>query len=173
MKFANIEEDTPSYHRSYDFFVSRFSEMCHSEHEDLDIQNKSVSLRVSSVISAFIPAVISSKLHSLHSRFIFKTTGRCIFVVKFNVCVCLGFVCRGFVVCRAWSGRRWTTSCRWTFGSRVTWSRSSPLCWSTCSGTHKPTGTHTLNRHCTAIKTLACSPILSNIYGGLTTWRWV
>uniref|UniRef100_A0AAY4B749 EFR3 homolog B n=1 Tax=Denticeps clupeoides TaxID=299321 RepID=A0AAY4B749_9TELE len=30
VKFANIEEDTPSYHRSYDFFVSRFSEMCHS-----------------------------------------------------------------------------------------------------------------------------------------------
>lgn len=40
VKFANIEEDTPSYHRSYDFFVSRFSEMCHSEHEDADIQNK-------------------------------------------------------------------------------------------------------------------------------------
>uniref|UniRef100_A0A8C9X4I5 EFR3 homolog B n=1 Tax=Sander lucioperca TaxID=283035 RepID=A0A8C9X4I5_SANLU len=40
VKFANIEEDTPSYHRSYDFFVSRFSEMCHTEHEDTDIQNK-------------------------------------------------------------------------------------------------------------------------------------
>ncbi len=56
MKFANIEEDTPSYHRSYDFFVSRFSEMCHSEHEDPDIQNKSVcsssSLTVSTVTSA-------------------------------------------------------------------------------------------------------------------------
>uniref|UniRef100_A0A8C4NQK2 Protein EFR3 homolog B n=1 Tax=Dicentrarchus labrax TaxID=13489 RepID=A0A8C4NQK2_DICLA len=46
VKFANIEEDTPSYHRSYDFFVSRFSEMCHSEHEDLDIQNK---IRVSGI----------------------------------------------------------------------------------------------------------------------------
>ncbi|XP_038653273.1 protein EFR3 homolog B [Scyliorhinus canicula] len=34
IKFANIEEDTPSYHRSYDFFVSRFSEMCHSGHDD-------------------------------------------------------------------------------------------------------------------------------------------
>lgn len=34
VKFANIEEDTPSYHRSYDFFVSRFSEMCHSSHDD-------------------------------------------------------------------------------------------------------------------------------------------
>ncbi|XP_054482966.1 protein EFR3 homolog B-like, partial [Anoplopoma fimbria] len=39
VKFANIEEDTASYHRSYDFFVSRFSEMCHSEHEDADTRN--------------------------------------------------------------------------------------------------------------------------------------
>ncbi|KAJ8966269.1 hypothetical protein NQ317_004487 [Molorchus minor] len=30
VKFANIEEDTPSYHRRYDFFVSKFSAMCHS-----------------------------------------------------------------------------------------------------------------------------------------------
>lgn len=30
VKFANIEEDTPSYHRRYDFFVSKFSSMCHS-----------------------------------------------------------------------------------------------------------------------------------------------
>uniref|UniRef100_G1U1D6 EFR3 homolog B n=1 Tax=Oryctolagus cuniculus TaxID=9986 RepID=G1U1D6_RABIT len=40
VKFANIEEDTPSYHRSYDFFVSRFSEMCHSSHDDLEIKTK-------------------------------------------------------------------------------------------------------------------------------------
>ncbi|XP_038582624.1 protein EFR3 homolog B isoform X1 [Micropterus salmoides] len=40
VKFANIEEDTPSYHRSYDFFVSRFSEMCHSSYEDPDIRTK-------------------------------------------------------------------------------------------------------------------------------------
>ncbi|KAM4694157.1 protein EFR3 homolog B [Discoglossus pictus] len=40
VKFANIEEDTPSYHRSYDFFVSRFSEMCHSSHDDADIRTK-------------------------------------------------------------------------------------------------------------------------------------
>ncbi|KAM8722377.1 protein EFR3 homolog B-like [Acanthopagrus schlegelii] len=46
VKFANIEEDTPSYHRSYDFFVSRFSEMCHSEHQDLDVQNR---IRVSGI----------------------------------------------------------------------------------------------------------------------------
>ncbi|XP_073418023.1 protein EFR3 homolog B isoform X2 [Dendrobates tinctorius] len=38
VKFANIEEDTPSYHRSYDFFVSRFSEMCHSSYEDMEIR---------------------------------------------------------------------------------------------------------------------------------------
>ena len=29
--FANIEEDTPSYHREYDFFVSKFSEMCYRD----------------------------------------------------------------------------------------------------------------------------------------------
>uniref|UniRef100_A0A3Q3WZE7 EFR3 homolog B n=1 Tax=Mola mola TaxID=94237 RepID=A0A3Q3WZE7_MOLML len=40
VKFANIEEDTPSYHRSYDFFVSRFSEMCHSSYEDPDNRTK-------------------------------------------------------------------------------------------------------------------------------------
>uniref|UniRef100_A0A8C3IFJ7 Protein EFR3 homolog B n=1 Tax=Chrysemys picta bellii TaxID=8478 RepID=A0A8C3IFJ7_CHRPI len=40
VKFANIEEDTPSYHRSYDFFVSRFSEMCHSSHDELEIRTK-------------------------------------------------------------------------------------------------------------------------------------
>jgi len=35
-KFANIEEDTPSYHRRYDFFVSKFSEMCWSSDQDGD-----------------------------------------------------------------------------------------------------------------------------------------
>ncbi|XP_063079469.1 protein EFR3 homolog B-like isoform X2 [Engraulis encrasicolus] len=40
VKFANIEEDTPSYHRSYDFFVSRFSEMCHSGYQDPDIRTR-------------------------------------------------------------------------------------------------------------------------------------
>ncbi|XP_061571962.1 protein EFR3 homolog B-like isoform X2 [Cololabis saira] len=46
VKFANIEEDTPSYHRSYDFFVSRFSEMCHSEEEDPNTKTK---IRVSGI----------------------------------------------------------------------------------------------------------------------------
>ncbi|XP_053251068.1 protein EFR3 homolog A isoform X2 [Podarcis raffonei] len=40
VKFANIEEDTPSYHRRYDFFVSRFSGMCHSCHTDPEIRNE-------------------------------------------------------------------------------------------------------------------------------------
>uniref|UniRef100_A0A0K2TRT0 Protein EFR3 homolog cmp44Elike [Nasonia vitripennis] n=1 Tax=Lepeophtheirus salmonis TaxID=72036 RepID=A0A0K2TRT0_LEPSM len=31
LKFSQIEEDTPSYHRTYDFFVDRFSQMCHAE----------------------------------------------------------------------------------------------------------------------------------------------
>nr|XP_056710097.1 protein EFR3 homolog A [Euleptes europaea] len=40
VKFANIEEDTPSYHRRYDFFVSRFSAMCHAYHEDPEVQTE-------------------------------------------------------------------------------------------------------------------------------------
>ncbi|XP_069813190.1 protein EFR3 homolog A isoform X2 [Dendropsophus ebraccatus] len=40
VKFANIEEDTPSYHRRYDFFVSRFSAMCHSCHSDPEVQTE-------------------------------------------------------------------------------------------------------------------------------------
>nr|DBA25457.1 TPA: hypothetical protein GDO54_009838 [Pyxicephalus adspersus] len=44
VKFANIEEDTPSYHRSYDFFVSRFSEMCHSSFDNAETRtNRSPS----------------------------------------------------------------------------------------------------------------------------------
>uniref|UniRef100_A0A8C4Q735 EFR3 homolog B n=1 Tax=Eptatretus burgeri TaxID=7764 RepID=A0A8C4Q735_EPTBU len=34
VKFANIEEDTPSYHRSYDFFVCKFSSMSHQVYDD-------------------------------------------------------------------------------------------------------------------------------------------
>ncbi|KHJ93793.1 hypothetical protein OESDEN_06289 [Oesophagostomum dentatum] len=30
--FSNIEESSPSYHRQYDFFISKFSQMCHSSH---------------------------------------------------------------------------------------------------------------------------------------------
>ncbi|XP_052748022.1 protein EFR3 homolog cmp44E isoform X2 [Galleria mellonella] len=40
VRFANIEEDTPSYHRRYDFFVSKFSAMCHSNHGDTSTRDK-------------------------------------------------------------------------------------------------------------------------------------
>ncbi|XP_061724151.1 protein EFR3 homolog cmp44E isoform X2 [Cydia pomonella] len=40
VRFANIEEDTPSYHRRYDFFVSKFSAMCHSNHNDKTMRDK-------------------------------------------------------------------------------------------------------------------------------------
>ncbi|XP_023335599.1 protein EFR3 homolog cmp44E [Eurytemora carolleeae] len=32
--FAQKEEDVPAYHRRYDFFISKFSQMCHSESND-------------------------------------------------------------------------------------------------------------------------------------------
>ncbi|XP_056266489.1 protein EFR3 homolog A isoform X2 [Pseudoliparis swirei] len=40
VKFANIEEATPSYHRRYDFFVSQFSVMCHSTHQDPETRTR-------------------------------------------------------------------------------------------------------------------------------------
>lgn len=39
VKFANIEEDTPSYHRRYEFFVSKFSSMCHNNRDDTATRN--------------------------------------------------------------------------------------------------------------------------------------
>ncbi|XP_041357313.1 protein EFR3 homolog B-like isoform X2 [Gigantopelta aegis] len=47
VKFANIEEDTPSYHRRYDFFVQRFSTMCHNNNPDQEMRTRirSVGLR--------------------------------------------------------------------------------------------------------------------------------
>lgn len=43
VKFAGIEEDTPSYHRRYDFFVSKFASMSHNSDRDL---NKRRQLRM-------------------------------------------------------------------------------------------------------------------------------
>ncbi|XP_076058081.1 protein EFR3 homolog stmA isoform X2 [Oratosquilla oratoria] len=40
-KFANISEETPSYHRRYDFLVSKFSSMCYSD-EDEEIVKKAL-----------------------------------------------------------------------------------------------------------------------------------
>ncbi|XP_064624615.1 protein EFR3 homolog B-like isoform X2 [Lineus longissimus] len=37
VKFSNVEEDTPSYHRRYDFFVSKFSSMCHNGDENSEV----------------------------------------------------------------------------------------------------------------------------------------
>ncbi|GMR36410.1 hypothetical protein PMAYCL1PPCAC_06605, partial [Pristionchus mayeri] len=34
VKFSNMEENSPSYHRQYDFFISKFSQMCHSSHDE-------------------------------------------------------------------------------------------------------------------------------------------
>lgn len=39
VRFANIEEDTPSYHRRYDFFISKFSSMCYGNNEDLELRD--------------------------------------------------------------------------------------------------------------------------------------
>ena len=41
--FANIEEDTPSYHREYDFFVSKFSEMCYKDGSSSE-ENKKIKM---------------------------------------------------------------------------------------------------------------------------------
>ncbi|KAG0422784.1 hypothetical protein HPB47_001420, partial [Ixodes persulcatus] len=40
VKFANIEEDTPSYHRRYDFFVSKFSSLCHDNNPDAELRKQ-------------------------------------------------------------------------------------------------------------------------------------
>ena len=39
-RFSKIEEDTPSYHRRYDFFVSKFSSMCHSNVKNQEVREK-------------------------------------------------------------------------------------------------------------------------------------
>ncbi|KAH7975337.1 hypothetical protein HPB52_000598 [Rhipicephalus sanguineus] len=40
VRFANIEEDTPSYHRRYDFFVSKFSSLCHDNNSDAELRKQ-------------------------------------------------------------------------------------------------------------------------------------
>lgn len=40
VKFAGIEEDTPSYHRRYDFFVSKFASMSHNSDRDPDVRRQ-------------------------------------------------------------------------------------------------------------------------------------
>lgn len=52
-----------------------------------------------------------------------------------------GSVWPGSRVCRAWWGRRWTTSCRPSSGSRSTWTNWSHPCCSTCRTAKTWTGT--------------------------------
>jgi len=40
LQFAQKEEDVPAYHRRYDFFISRFSQMCHFETNDPEVTTK-------------------------------------------------------------------------------------------------------------------------------------
>ncbi|XP_033644947.1 protein EFR3 homolog B-like isoform X2 [Asterias rubens] len=40
VKFSQIEEDTPSYHRTYDFFIAKFSSMCHNNSDDAETRRK-------------------------------------------------------------------------------------------------------------------------------------
>ncbi|KAK9873939.1 hypothetical protein WA026_002292 [Henosepilachna vigintioctopunctata] len=60
VKFANIEEDTPSYHRRYDFFVSKFSAMCHSGEEG----DKKNNIRVAGIkgLQAVVRKTVSDEL---------------------------------------------------------------------------------------------------------------
>ncbi|XP_043922180.1 protein EFR3 homolog A [Protopterus annectens] len=64
VKFANIEEDTPSYHRRYDFFVSRFSAMCHSCHDNLETRTK---IRVAGIrgIQGVVRKTVNDELQAI------------------------------------------------------------------------------------------------------------
>lgn len=61
MRFANIEEDTPSYHRRYDFFVSKFSAMCHSNETEKSVSD---SIRLAGIrgLQAVVRKTVSDDL---------------------------------------------------------------------------------------------------------------
>merc|ERR1719208_798210 len=40
LQFSQKEEDVPAYHRRYDFFISKFSQMCHYETNDPTVTTK-------------------------------------------------------------------------------------------------------------------------------------
>nr|XP_049701457.1 protein EFR3 homolog cmp44E isoform X1 [Helicoverpa armigera] len=61
VRFANIEEDTPSYHRRYDFFVSKFSAMCHSNHID-KVQRDNIRLAGIQGLQGVIRKTVSDDL---------------------------------------------------------------------------------------------------------------
>lgn len=78
VKFANIEEDTPSYHRSYDFFVSRFSEMCHSGYEDPDIRTKWDNTIRPKLFLIMIDHCCPSETTFLHINHYYKSPFMCV-----------------------------------------------------------------------------------------------
>uniref|UniRef100_A0A1I7XQG4 Non-specific serine/threonine protein kinase n=1 Tax=Heterorhabditis bacteriophora TaxID=37862 RepID=A0A1I7XQG4_HETBA len=43
--FSNIEESSPSYHRQYDFFISKFSQMCHATYGEDSRKIRSAGLK--------------------------------------------------------------------------------------------------------------------------------
>uniref|UniRef100_A0A915PVY7 SGTA homodimerisation domain-containing protein n=1 Tax=Setaria digitata TaxID=48799 RepID=A0A915PVY7_9BILA len=45
VNFANIEENTPAYHREYDFFISKFASMCHANSSDTSKDARYAGLR--------------------------------------------------------------------------------------------------------------------------------
>ncbi|CAE1178789.1 unnamed protein product [Acanthosepion pharaonis] len=67
VKFTNIEEDTPSYHRRYDFFVSRFSAMCHS---DLESANDRLRIRTAGLrgIQGVVRKTVSDELQYVNLK---------------------------------------------------------------------------------------------------------
>ena len=73
-KFADINEDTPSYHRRYDFFVSKFSSLCHDNNADPDVRRQ---LRVSGLkgLKGVILKTVSDDLQACRS-----------FLCLFHVC---------------------------------------------------------------------------------------
>ncbi|XP_069777760.1 protein EFR3 homolog A isoform X2 [Narcine bancroftii] len=64
VKFANIEEDTASYHRRYDFFVSRFSAMCHSYIGDMDTR---IKIRIAGIkgIQGVVRKTVNDELQTI------------------------------------------------------------------------------------------------------------
>ena len=58
VKFSNIEEDTPSYHRRYDFFVSKFSSMCHSGLAKDEERIRSVQLLQLNITDTYEPLTL-------------------------------------------------------------------------------------------------------------------
>ena len=61
VKFANIEEDTPSYHRRYDFFISKFSSMCHNNNENMSVRRKWVALTCKTMHLKVVDLICSNK----------------------------------------------------------------------------------------------------------------